>query len=89
MRTTIELPDDQYVALRTLAARRGMRGFSPLIREAVKLLLAREDEERIDEALGLAGSLDDEEADRLEQHVQALRSRPGRTVQDGDGTHVA
>jgi Arc/MetJ-type ribon-helix-helix transcriptional regulator len=82
MRTTIELPDEHYRALRTLAARRGTRGFSPLIREAIDLLLAREDEAEIDEALALAGVLDDREADALEDHVRAVRSRPGRLTSD-------
>lgn len=82
MRTTIELPDEHYRALRTLAARRGTRGFSPLIREAIDLLLAREDEAEIDDALALAGVLADREADALEEHVRAVRSRPGGVVSD-------
>ncbi|MGI8876460.1 MAG: ribbon-helix-helix protein, CopG family [Egibacteraceae bacterium] len=82
MRTTIELPDGHYRALRTLAARRGIRGFSPLIREAVDLLLAREDEAEIDEALALAGVLDDADADALEDHVRGVRARPRRSLSD-------
>lgn len=85
MRTTVEIPDEQYVALRTLAARRGLRGFSPLISEALELLLAREDDARVDEALALAGILDEAEAEQLERHVQRLRARPARTASaEGD-----
>ena len=78
MRTTVEIPDEQYVALRTMAAERGIRGFSPLISEAIELLLAHRDQERVDEALALAGILDEAEADELQAHVEEIRSRPGR-----------
>lgn len=78
MRTTIELSDEHYVALRTLAAQRGFRGFSRLINEAVDLLLRHEHDDSTDAALALAGSLSDEEAQLLDEHVQALRSRPAR-----------
>lgn len=82
MRTTIEIPDDQYVALRSMAARRGLRGFSPLISEAVALLLAHEADAAIDEALGLLGALDDAEADVLEEHVASLRRLAARRSDD-------
>ena len=89
MRTTVEIPDEQYVALRTMAAERGIRGFSPLISEAIGLLLARRDEDRIDEALALAGILDETEADELAAHVEQIRSRPGRTAAGEGGRDVA
>lgn len=79
MRTTVDLSEDQYRALRTLAARRGMRGFSPLLREAVELLLAQGEGAEIDAALALAGTLEDREADALVEHVRDLRARPART----------
>ena len=85
MRTTIDIPDAQYASLRALAARRGMRGFSPLISEAIDLLLEREDRESIDAALALAGTLDEPEADRLEAHVGELRARPARVSRNEDG----
>jgi metal-responsive CopG/Arc/MetJ family transcriptional regulator len=80
MRTTIELPDEHYRELRALAVRRGMRGFSPLISEAIDLLLAHEDDAEIDDALALGGVLDDREADALEDQVRSLRSRPARSA---------
>jgi predicted DNA-binding protein len=39
MRTTIEIPDDQRARLLELAARRGEKGFSALVREALELYL--------------------------------------------------
>lgn len=79
MRTTVDIPDAQYVALRTMAAERGIRGFSPLISAAIDLLLTQEDEARVDEALALAGTLSADEADVLEQNVADLRTRTGRS----------
>jgi predicted transcriptional regulator len=43
MRTTIELSDRTYTRLRATAAERGMRGFSPIIEEAVEHLLDRDE----------------------------------------------
>lgn len=39
MRTTIELSDDTYVRLRAKAAERGLRGFSPIVEEALERFL--------------------------------------------------
>jgi len=41
MRTTIELGERTYKRLRAEAAERGMRGFSPIVEEAVERLLDR------------------------------------------------
>lgn len=72
MRTTIELTDEQRAQLLELAARRGMKGFSVLIQEAVDLYLkerARR-EEAVRAALGAVGAIDDAGADAL---VDAMR----------------
>lgn len=76
MRTTIELPDDQRARLLDLAARRGEKGFSRLIQEAVERLLADDDTRhaRSEYALALKGSLDAKAADDLEASVARLRS---------------
>lgn len=79
MRTTVEIPDEQYRALRVLAARRGLRGFSALISEAIDLLLDRQDEQGLADALALRGTLSEREADALEQTVAELRARPARS----------
>ncbi len=41
MRTTVELSDRTYKRLRAHAAERGLRGFSPIVEEAVASLLDR------------------------------------------------
>lgn len=45
MRTTVELSDRTYTLLRARAAERGMRGFSPIVEEAVVRLLEQNDDE--------------------------------------------
>ena len=41
MRTTVEITDAQRAGLLELAARRGEKGFSRLVQEAVEAILAR------------------------------------------------
>lgn len=43
MRTTIELSDPLYRRVRALAAARGVRGFSPIVEEAVREYLERDE----------------------------------------------
>ena len=43
MRTTVELSDPLYRRVRALAAARGVRGFSPIVEEAVREYLERDD----------------------------------------------
>jgi len=76
MRTTIELPDAQRARLLDLAARRGEKGFSRLIQEAVERLLADHysRKSRTDAALALQGSMDSKAADELEASVARVRS---------------
>jgi metal-responsive CopG/Arc/MetJ family transcriptional regulator len=77
MRTTIEIPDSLRARLLHLAASRGEKGFSNLVREAVEAYLAGvsakdEGRRRAAEALG---TLSDAEADHLEESVRRLRER--------------
>jgi metal-responsive CopG/Arc/MetJ family transcriptional regulator len=76
MRTTIELPDAQRARLLDLAARRGEKGFSRLIQEAVERLLANDDSRQVrtEAALALKGTLDAKAADDLEASVARIRS---------------
>ncbi len=39
MRTTVELRDDQHAALAALASRRGLRGYSSIVQDALDLYL--------------------------------------------------
>jgi metal-responsive CopG/Arc/MetJ family transcriptional regulator len=77
MRTTIELPDDLRAKLLALAARRGEKGFSGLVREAVAAYLADLEGKnaRAERALAVLGTLSEEEAEDLRRNVVALRER--------------
>jgi predicted CopG family antitoxin len=75
MRTTIELKDEHRAKLLELAARRGEKGFSDLLAEAIEIYLEAlaRDEENRKVALGLRGSLSEAEADELRQATRSLR----------------
>jgi hypothetical protein len=76
MRTTIELSAAQRAKLLRLAAERGEKGFSRLVQDALNGYLAEQEgrRDRVLAALKLAGSFDDEAADRLEESVRTIRS---------------
>ncbi len=75
MRTTIELRDDLRAKLLEIAGRRGEKGFSHLVEEAVDRYLAaeheREDSRRV--ALAARGLLARAEAADLAARVAAIR----------------
>jgi metal-responsive CopG/Arc/MetJ family transcriptional regulator len=75
MRTTIELKDEYRAKLLQIAARRGEKGFSKLIDEAVDLYLktVAADEEQRQQALLLQGCLGKKDADQLRAATTALR----------------
>lgn len=77
MRTTIELPDEQRARLLEIAARRGEKGFSVLVQEAVDRFL--EEEDRRDRAVAAAvralGSVTAESADRMREAALELREK--------------
>lgn len=75
MRTTIEITDEQRARLLELAARRGEKGFSRLIQEALDQYLRALDERREARtlALGLRGSFKADEAERLRDETARLR----------------
>jgi hypothetical protein len=76
MRTTIEITDKQRGRLLELAARRGEKGFSRLVQEALDTYLAEnlDHRERIKDALAALGSLSERAATGLEESVRELRS---------------
>lgn len=78
MRTTIEISDVQRVALTALAAERGLRGFSPLVREAIDAYLAQSRARSLGELLALRGSLSRESADRIDEIVAERRTAEWR-----------
>jgi predicted transcriptional regulator len=75
MRTTIEMKDEYRAQLLDLAARRGEKGFSTVVNEAIEVYLEREKsrESLRRRALAMRGTLSAKEADRLRRHVAALR----------------
>jgi len=75
MRTTIELKDEHRARLLELAARRGEKGFSAVIAEAIDHHLRWIDEAAGNRrrALDLRGTLSAAEADRLRRATGALR----------------
>jgi len=75
MRTTIEISSEQRAKLLLLAARRGMKGFSLLVQEALEEYLKRlEDRTALHEAAVAArGSLKESEADELADVSRRLR----------------
>ena len=75
MRTTIEIRDDHRAALMALAARRGQKGFSGLVAEAISAYLANAagDEERQAKAARLCGALTEDEANELTDRTARLR----------------
>ena len=75
MRTTVEIKPEHRSALISLAARRGQKGFSSVLEEAIESYLAREGEraERREELLSIGGSLSESEADELRRSTRELR----------------
>ncbi len=76
MRTTIELTDEQRACLLEIAGRRGEKGFSHLVREAVDRYLKEEASrsEKIVAARSVLGSFSDEEAEAMQDFIRMLRS---------------
>ena len=75
MRTTVEISDEHRARLLELAARRGEKGFSSLVRDALDAFLAREAAQEVARrrALSLRGRLS-REAPALRAHVRRVRA---------------
>ncbi len=74
MRTTVEIEDEHRMRLLQLAARRGDKGFSRIVSEAIEQYLAaldRSEGERRN-AMSLRGSLSRAEAERLEARTAEI-----------------
>jgi predicted transcriptional regulator len=76
MRTTIELPDEQRARLVAIAARRGEKGFSGIVQEAVALYLDREEDraERVRAALAVRGAIRGRRGERLAESTAKARA---------------
>lgn len=77
MRTTIELPDRQRAQLLELAARRGLKGFSQLVQEALDRFLqtAQPEDTRARDAVAVLGTMTEAAARRLETSVSRVRAK--------------
>lgn len=76
MRTTIELTEEQRASLLMLAAKRGLKGFSHIVQEALDEYLKQESRKLalIDSALELKGSFKGTSAEEFKQRTHKLRS---------------
>lgn len=77
MRTTVELSDEVRARLLELAARRGERGFSALVEEAVARFLDEEEarRHRAEAARAVIGAMSEADAREMEESILALRER--------------
>lgn len=75
MRTTLDIPDEQRARLLELAARRGEKGFSRIVQEALEAYLAGADalENARRRALALRGSISEDDAEAMSATSRALR----------------
>jgi hypothetical protein len=74
MRTTIEITEEQHRALSALAQRRGLRGFSSLVQEALTGYLSDMSTEEVDLLLGLEGIIDDEDEREMRARIDTARA---------------
>jgi metal-responsive CopG/Arc/MetJ family transcriptional regulator len=74
MRTTIEIDDEHRAKLLEIAARRGLKGFSQIVAEAIDSYLAAENnlDKRREEVRQLQGSLSPKEAEDLRRRVAKI-----------------
>ena len=78
VRTQVQLTEEQAIALKQLAARRGV-SLAELVRNAMDRLLADADRrERRTRALSLLGRYEDSRSDVARQHDRYLAEEDGR-----------
>jgi hypothetical protein len=75
MRTTIEISPEHRARLMELAARRGEKGFSKLVKQALDAYLRSQtgEEKKRRRALMLKGALDSRDAERLRETTREIR----------------
>ncbi|MBN1959820.1 MAG: hypothetical protein JW841_02635 [Deltaproteobacteria bacterium] len=74
MRTTIDISDEQRSKLLEIAGRRGEKGFSSIVKEALTLYLRdQQKNEAIALAIKLRGQLPETEAEELENYCKIIR----------------
>jgi metal-responsive CopG/Arc/MetJ family transcriptional regulator len=75
MRTTIELSDDLISILRSLAVKKGYRGYSKLIEEAVDFYFKENERRERDRGniLKMKGSWNKKEAEKTKKRLEEIR----------------
>jgi len=75
MRTTVELPDDLIAALHALAVKKGYRGYSRVMEEAVKNYLRENEKKELSSAvlLKMRGSWNAKEAADTKKRLEEIR----------------
>ncbi len=73
MRTTVEISEEQHRALSALAQRRGLRGFSLLVQEALADYLSDREADELEVLLSLEGTLTEEEEKQVRSRIQQVR----------------
>jgi len=74
MRATIEIPDHLHETLLRLARRRGLRGFSRLVEEALDSYLADLSPEETRLLLSLESSIDESEEQEMRRRIEEART---------------
>lgn len=74
MRTTVEITDEQHRALSAIARRRGVRGFSTLVQEALDGYLSSLNTDEVDLLLGLEGMLTESDAEEMHSRIDDVRT---------------
>ena len=74
MRTTVEISAHHHEALLAVARRRGLRGFSQLVQEALDAYLADLSADEVDSLLSLEGSLDEGEEREMRRRIEKARA---------------
>jgi hypothetical protein len=74
MRTTVEITAEQHRALSAIAQRRGVRGFSVLVQEALDGYLANLNTDEVDMLLGLEGVLTESDEREMRARIKDARS---------------
>jgi hypothetical protein len=74
MRTTVEITEEQHRALSAIAQRRGVRGFSVLVQEALDGYLANLTTDEVDLLLGLEGVLSESDAREMRSRIKDARA---------------
>ena len=75
MRTTIELSDDHRSALHSMAARRGLRGYSRLIQEAIDFYIKEKAKKKnaVEQLLKMRGTWSEGEAEKFRKRLEEIR----------------